>query len=274
MITDRDQIMKMIDAEEIELGDNVTFGGPDVHISGIRRPAKRIVIGDNVFIGKNVYAAIPELIVGDFTTIHQSCRFSGYTTLSIGHNVMVDQNSILNSTERLEIGNGVCIGCYTQVWTHCRWGDTLVGFKFDSKKPMTIHDDAYFCGNCYVSPVDVGEKAFVLGSSVVTKDLLPNHVYAGNPALDITDKVGAPYTEVSVTERKQDMQDRVDKFFEGTTKWSRESIEIVESWDFEIRPDVTYFNVADRTYSKRGADIEKDIMLFLLPMAKFNPKKV
>ena len=109
---------------------------------------------------------------------------------------------------------------------------------------------------------------------MVTKDLLPNKVYAGNPARDITDKLGVPYPDVPIADRKKDMQERIGKFFEGNDKWSRESIEVIESWDFEIRPDVTYFNVADRTYSKRGADIESDIMRFLLPTAKFCPKKV
>ena len=274
MITDRDQIMKMIDADEIEIGKNVTFGGPDVHISDIRKPAKRVVIGDNVFVGKNVFAAMPELIIGDFTNVHQSCRFSGYKKLSIGHNSWVDQNTILNSSERLKIGNGVGIGSYCQFWTHFRWGDTLIGCRFDLDKPMTIHDDTYFGGLCLVSPVEIGERTFVMGGSVVTKDLLPDRVYAGNPAKDITDKLGTPYPEVSSADRKRDMEERIGRFFEGTDKWSRESIEVVENWDFEARPDVTYFNVADRTYSKRGADIETDVMRFLLPTAKFLPRKI
>jgi acetyltransferase-like isoleucine patch superfamily enzyme len=274
MITDRDQILGMIEADDIHLGKNVTFGGPDVHISAIREPARRVVIGDNVFIGKNFYAATPELTIGDYTNVHQSCRFSGYSTLSIGHNCWIDQNNILNSTERLEIGNGVCISAYSQFWTHFRWGDTVIGCRFDQDKPMSVGDDAYFGGMCFVSPVNIGEKAYVLGNSVVTKDLLPNRVYAGNPAKDITDKLGPPFPAVPVADRMKDMQERIGRFFESTDKWSRETIEIIDNWDFTLRPDVTYFNVSDRTYSKRGADIETDIMLFLLPTAKFCPKKV
>jgi acetyltransferase-like isoleucine patch superfamily enzyme len=274
MITDRDKIMKMIDAEEIELGKNVTFGGPDVYIGDIRKTAKRVVIGDNCFIGKNVYAAMPELIVGDFTNIHQSCRFSGYTTLSIGHNSWVDQNTILNSSELLKIGNNVGISSYCQFWTHFRWGDTVIGCRFDMDKPMTIEDDTYFGGMCLVSPVVVREKTYVMGGSVVTKNLEANRVYAGNPAKDVTDKLGNPFREVPIAERKRELEERIGRFFEGTDKWSRETVEVVENWDFEIRPDVTYFNVADRTYSKRGADIETDVMRFLLPTAKYLPRQV
>lgn len=273
LITDRERIRSMIDAEDVVLGRNVTFA-PDVHVSAIRDTARRIVIGDNVFVGKNVYIAVPELVIGDFAIIHQSCRLSGYEPLSIGHNCWFDQNSIFNSTARLRIGNNVCVSAYCQLWTHFRWGDTVIGCQYELDEPLTVHDDAYFGGMSFVGPCVVGEKSLVLGGSVVTRDVAPNRVYAGNPAVDITHKMKPPFREVPVAERRRELEARIGRFFEDTDKWSREGVEVVESWDFEPRPDVTYFNVADRTYSKRGHEIETDLMLHLLPTAKFLPREV
>jgi acetyltransferase-like isoleucine patch superfamily enzyme len=273
MTTDREEILKCIDAEEIILGENVKFGD-NVRIAAIGGRANRIEIGDNVFIGNNVLILVPDFSVGDFTNIHQSCRISGYKRLTIGHNSWVDQNNILNSSERLKIGNNVGIGSYCQLWTHIRWGDTVIGCKFDEDRPMTIHDDVYFGGLCIVSPVVIEAKCFIMGGSTVTKNLEKNHIYGGNPAIDITHKLGAPYNEIPVSERLVEMDKRVADFFEKNEKWRPGSIKVIDSWDGEIKSDVTYFNVADRTYSKRRNPIEVDIMRHLLPTAKFLPRIV
>jgi acetyltransferase-like isoleucine patch superfamily enzyme len=271
MTTDRDEILSCIDADEVVLGQNVEFG-TNVRIAAIGGRAKRVTIGDNVFIGNNVLILVPEFSVGDYTIIHQMCRFPGYMKLSIGHNSWIDQNTILNSTERLSIGNNVCISSYCQFWTHIRWGDTVIGCRFDVDKPMTVHDDAYFGGLCLVSPVVIGEKCFVMGGSTVTKDLAANRVYGGNPAVDITAKLGAPYRDIPIPDRLDDMRRRVTRFHEQSQKWKPGVIEVIDSWDGDVRDDVTYFNVADRTYTKRGHPVERDIMRFLLPLAKFLPR--
>lgn len=270
MITDSEEILKCIDAEEVILGQNVQFGD-NVRIASIRDKARRIEIGDNVFIGNNVLILVPELTVGDFTTIHQSCRLPGYMPLSIGHNCWIDQNTILNSTERLTIGNNVCISAYCQLWTHFRWGDTVIGCRFDADKPLTVHDDVYFGGSCFVSPVEIGARCYVLGGSVVTKNLEENHIYGGNPAVDITGKLGTPFKEVPTQERVADMEKRIAEFYEKNDQWKAGDIEVIASWDRPLQPEVTYFNIADRTYSKRGKPIEVDIMRHLLPTAKFLP---
>lgn len=271
MTTDRDEILACIDAEEVHLGQGVTFGA-NVRIGAIHGRAQRIAIGDNVFIGNNVLILVPEFSVGDYTKIHQSCRITGYKPLTIGHNSWVDQNSILNASERLTIGNNVGLGSYNQYWTHIRWGDTVIGCRFDHDKPLTIHDDVYFGGLCLCSPVEIEPKVFVMGGSIVTKNLKENRIYAGNPAVDITEKLGRPYNEVSIPDRLAEMARRVDAFFAKNPEFKRGCLEVVDSWDRKIDPGVTYFNVADRTYSKRGNAVEVPIMQHLLPTAKFLPK--
>lgn len=273
MITDRDEILACIDAEEVVLGQNVTVGA-NLRIGAIHGRAGRVVIGDNAFIGNNVLILVPEFSIGDFSKIHQSCRITGYKPLSIGHNAWVDQNNILNSSETLTIGNNVGIGSYCQFWTHVRWGDTVIGCRFDADKPLTIHDDVYYGGLCLTSPVEIGPRCMIMGGSVVTRNLAEGRIYGGNPAIDLTEKLGFPYREVSIPERLAEMKRRIGVFFDAHPEWPRDGIEVIDSWDRKLEPHVTYFNVADRTYSKRGNPVEVPVMLHLLPTAKFLPRRL
>lgn len=267
----RDELLRCIDAREVILGENVHFGD-GVHISAIEGPAERVVIGDNVYFGNEVLILVPEFRIGDYGTIHKRCRLSGYRPLTIGHNFWCDQNCILNCTERLQIGNGVGIGGYSQLWTHSRHGDTLIGCRFDKARPMTIHDDVWFVGHCMVSPIEAKARSMALLGSTITRDMEENHVYGGCPARDLTDKLGPAYRDVPVEERRADMTRRVEAFFAAHPEFAPDRVAVVESFDGDLRSDVTYFNVADRTYTKRGTALEAALMWYLLPTAKFLPR--
>lgn len=271
MITDRDEILKCIDADEVILGENVSLG-EGVKMAGIGGRAEKIVIGDDCWIGNNVLVLAPRFEVGDYSTIHQNCRLSGYKPLTIGHNFWTDQNCIFNCTDRFRVGNGVGVGAYSQLWTHIRHGDTLIGCKFDMDQPMTIHDDVWFVGHCMVSPIEAGEGSMAMLGSVVTRNMEAYHVYGGAPAKDLTDKIGSPYNDVSVDERVAELNRRLEAFIEKNPEYDRDQLVVVDSWESEPAEGVTAFNVADRTYSKIRTDIERAAMRDLLPKAKFIPR--
>ena len=90
------ELKKFIQADDILLGDNVVIE-PGVVIEGLKGPAKRVVIGDNVFIGYGTKIVVPEFWIGDYTKIHNSCFLHGYKPLQIGRNCWIGQNSILDS---------------------------------------------------------------------------------------------------------------------------------------------------------------------------------
>jgi hypothetical protein len=50
-----------------------------------------------------------------------------------------------------------------------------------------------------------------------------------------------------------------------------DAIQIVRDWPAKMLPDVSYFNVATREYTKRLTDVEIRFMLFLLTPIKFFP---
>ncbi len=259
-----------IQAEEVIIGQNVTIQD-GVSISGIYdKPCRRVVIGDNCFIGKETLILTPEFTIGDFGTIHKKTRISGAQACRIGHNFWIDQNCVMNCADLLTVGNNVGIGAYSQLWTHIKYGDVLEGCRFNSTKPMTLEDDVWFVGHCVVSPIVARHKSVAMLGSVVTKDMEANHVYGGCPAVDLTAKIGAPYVERTVDEKRSLMEAQKRLFFE-TTPDDADQIEIVTTFPTQRDGEVTYFNVSTRTYTKRGTEVEVAFMKHLLPLHKFTP---
>ncbi|MCC6584777.1 MAG: hypothetical protein IT271_13820, partial [Chitinophagales bacterium] len=55
--------------EELIIGKNVIID-PSAKIRGISGKAKRIVIGDNTYIGENVQIICDDFSIGDYSKIH------------------------------------------------------------------------------------------------------------------------------------------------------------------------------------------------------------
>ncbi len=272
MKVDYNNFRDFIKAKEVILGINIDIGEGTI-ISGINKEADRVVIGDNVFIDKNCVILVPEFEIGDYSTIYKNCRISGYKPCRIGHNFWMDQNCILNSTDNLIIGNNVGIGAYSQLWTHIRFGDILEGCRFNSTKEMIIEDDVWFVGHCIVSPIIARKKSMALVGSVVTKNMEENHIYAGCPAIDITDKIGRPFIERTIEEKFKMMNEKVEQFFEENPTFDKNSVKIVADYPDQLDEGLIYFNISERTYTKKRTELEIKLMKYLLPLYKFTPRK-
>jgi hypothetical protein len=154
------------------------------------------------------------------------------------------------------------------------FGDVLYGCVFDSHKNLRIEDDAWLVGHCLVSPVTIGARSLALPGSVITKDMMPDHTYAGVPIRDITEKFGRQFNVTALKERRDYLQKLIEDFairyqindIAKHVKIVHDKSEMNDSCD-----PVTIFNVADRTYLKRQTEIERLLIRFLLPKAKFIP---
>jgi acetyltransferase-like isoleucine patch superfamily enzyme len=251
----------------VQIGAGVRFGRNVVF------NCRRVRIGDGVVFGDNVRVDAERFEIGDFGTVYDGCFFPGPGTLSIGHNFWLGSGSIVDAKGGTTIGNNVGIGAQSQLWTHMVFGDVLYGCRFHAAKPLTIGDDAWLVGHCLVSPVVVGARSLAMLGSVITRDMLDDHCYAGVPAADITEKVGPQFAVRPVEVRARMLQERLDAFAarRGGGTQARFRIETAPDAGCRAVGEETVFNVADRTYSKRGTALERELMRFLLPDAKFVP---
>jgi acetyltransferase-like isoleucine patch superfamily enzyme len=255
--------MKNIKVDELVLGKNV-FISESATIRGLNGNSKKIVIGDNTYIGDNVQIIIDELTIGDYCKIHHHSNIHGYKPLSIGHNAWVGQGTIIDSIGGVTIGNNCGIGAYSQLWSHIRYGDPLEGCNYESEKKLIIGNDVWFVGHCIVSPIIAKDKSMALVGSVVTKDMEYNHIYGGSPAADLTNKIKPQFREITISEKRDIMSQFIIP----------KSIKIIESDEEIISDEFSYFNINNRTYTKNGSDDEIKFMKQLQnKLIKFIPKK-
>ena len=261
-------IFKNVQADEIQIGKN-TIIDPTARIRGVNGKAKKITIGDNCYIGENVQIICDDFSIGDYSKIQHSTNVHGYLPCHIGHNAWIGQFSIIDSIGGTTIGNNCGIGAHSQIWSHIKFGDTLEGCRFLTEKPMIIGNDVWFVGHCIVSPIHAADKSMAMVGSVITKDMVYNEIYAGSPAKSISDKIGFQFNEIAI-------QDKLNKMNLYLKEWNSDSNNIkivsdISEIDFNNNK-ITYFNVTDRTYTKKGNESEISFMKYLLPAkAKFTP---
>jgi hypothetical protein len=127
---------------------------------------------------------------------------------------------------------------------------------------MVIGNDVWLVGHCIVSPVTIEDGAMALVGSVITKDMKKNHIYGGAPAKDLTDKMLPQFTITGNGEKKKILEQFELPF---GIQWIEDTSEIVDD-------TISYFNITDRTYTKRGTDIEISFMKKLqYKLIKFVP---
>jgi maltose O-acetyltransferase len=264
-------------------------------------------LGDNCFIGNDSRIATSSFEAGDYVSLHNHLFVNGVKPCTIGHNVWVGQNCILNARETLTIGNGVGIGAYSSLWTHGAHGELLEGCLVYKVAPVTLQDDVWIVGSYnVVSPgVTIGRRAIVLTGSVVTKDVPAGACVAGNPAKDISDKIQT-YREVTVEEKSRQMADYVAELArsrpgsrripdgwrvgKGTGAFLVRFVDVYQDeGKMEKLPTVVFakravgpnrqkllsvFDLGTKTYTKRRTKAEVGVIKSLLySKARFIPKK-
>jgi acetyltransferase-like isoleucine patch superfamily enzyme len=253
--------------------DNICIGinaiiEPTAIIRGLNGNAKRIVIGDNCYIGHYVQIIVDEFTLGDYSKIHHNTNIHGYNPCTIGHNAWVGQYTIIDSIGGTTIGNNCGIGAHSQLWSHIKYGDTLEGCRFRSENPLLIGNDVWFVGHCIVSPIIAHDKSMAMVGSVITKNMEFNTIYSGTPAISISDRIGFQFSEVSIDLKLEKMKNYI---IEANLQSAK--IKLVSSFEeISFDDDISYFNVSDRKYTKKKTLSEICFMKFLLPeKAKFVP---
>lgn len=108
-------------------------------------------------------------------------------------NLTVGSNSFLGNIEvilhdKVQIGNYVCINDDTKLLTASH--DTSSPYWELIKKPIIIYDNVWIARSVIILPgITIGQGAVVAAGSVVTKNVAPYEVVAGNPAKVIKKRI-------------------------------------------------------------------------------------
>ncbi len=136
----------------------------------------RIVLGDNVFLaGKSTLVfgnrrhELPELIVGDDTFIGHDC------VLAAAQSVRIGKHCLLASEVRISDFDGHPVDAARR--------RAKEPTPPDAVKSVRIGDDVWLgTGAVILKGVTVGDRSIVGAYAVVTKDVPPDAIVAGNPA--------------------------------------------------------------------------------------------
>lgn len=157
----------------LEIGAHVTKLSDSIAKVYIRKEAK-LHINGRVKLGKGVY-----LIVNNNATVE------------IGDNTYIAGDSKIFANEKISIGNNCALA----------WNLTIIDTDFheihasNSNKhqmtaPICIGNDVWIgCNVTILKGVTIGNGAIIAAGSVVTKNVLPNTVVAGNPAVVIKEGI-------------------------------------------------------------------------------------
>jgi acetyltransferase-like isoleucine patch superfamily enzyme len=140
-----------------------------------------IRIGENVKINSKMSA---NPIGGDSKMI-LVCTNGGMIEICDGAGL---SNSCLYATQSIFVGKQVMVGGGTKVYD-TNFHSVNSNFRLMNPDPdiiraaVVIKDKAFIGGHCIIlKGVTIGENSVVGAGSVVTKDIPPNQVWAGNPA--------------------------------------------------------------------------------------------
>lgn len=116
------------------------------------------------------------------------CDYGG--NITAGRNLFVNWNCVFLDCAPIAIGDDAQIGPAVQIYTALHPLDAeLRRSGLESARPVTIGSNVWVGGAAVICPgVTVGDGAVIGAGSVVTKDVAPGAVVAGNPARPVSRK--------------------------------------------------------------------------------------
>lgn len=244
-------------AQKIYLGDNSRIDD-GVVVRALEGDTKSFYLGDESFIGQNTKIMVPDFKMGDYSNIYNHNLISGYKGISIGHNCWIGQHTILNSYETLTIGNNCRIGPHVQMWTHVASGELLEGCNFFGSAPITLEDNVWFQGGgaTVIPGLTLKRNTILMVGAVLTKSTEPYKIYAGVPAVDVTEKM-KPWKPMTLDDKMAMLKDFLKEF-------------VAEKPEYE---QSVFYAENEQEAAAQEALQQPDTLLFIKEVADWAPLK-
>jgi len=135
---------------------------------------------------KSVFLKLNSAKVGKRVTFYPTVWIAPGRNLTIGDDVDLALEVLITTGGGVKIGDRTLIGYRTQILSTNHNIPENHGRIFGSghsAKPVEIKEDVWIGCNCIILPgITIGNGAIVAAGSVVTKDVPPYSIVAGNPA--------------------------------------------------------------------------------------------
>lgn len=142
------------------------------------------------------YRHVMRLQIGSGSNIFMGCWLDTPGGIVIGKNTTINQRCRLDSRGGIRIGNYVSISANVTILTADHDPDSP---DFAGRHGEVVIDDHCFIGTgaFILKGVHLGKGAMAGAGSVVTRDIPPGEIWAGNPARKIRDRIIDDYKETS-----------------------------------------------------------------------------
>jgi len=228
-------------------------------------------LGDHSYIGPGVRVMNGTFVTGDHSKFHNNVLINGKNGVLLGHNTWIGQGSLIDGTGGVVAGDFLGVGINSALYSHIRHGDITEGCTYNKDLFLRIGHDVWFVGMVMVSPVVIEDKSVALLGSVVTNPMTCNRVYGGNPAKDLTDRIGPPWVENDLEFKRDRVIAYINEFCSLNPIVDRDQFVVCDNLS-TITDDRTYFDVKSRVYSKTNGVEETQLVKWLFPYrAKFRP---
>lgn len=163
------------------IGSDYTFY-PETIISNMQNNPDNIAIGVNTHIRGTllIYKYGGKITIGNNSYVGDGSRIWSGEKITIGNDVLIAHNVNVIDTQAHELDASERSQRYLELIKKGPW--TNKGNI--ETKAITIHNKAWISFNAIIlKGVTIGEGAIVAAGSVVTKDVAPYTMVAGNPAV-------------------------------------------------------------------------------------------
>jgi len=248
--------------DSVEIGNNVNIHCDTIKVGEFSK------IGNDVKINCKNFEAGSWLFMWDRVEVGRGGCTGPNSNVKIGNHVGIFENTIINPSESVDIGDDVGIGGEVMIWTHGAWLDILQGFPADFG-PVKIGNNVWLPARSIVLPnVTIGDDTVIGINSIINRDLPSGCFAVGSPCKVI--KEDCYPREINEDERKELVEGILsdwkvlieDKgYYITNTKYENGTIELIEMFEDAGYTSVK-FDLNERTIDS-STDLSEDLRDYL-----------